>query len=91
MRNLTDRLKELGIPASAYLDIGYKTCAGYPRSYDHEEQDLRTFREWGFNYLRYDNCYVPFDNVTLENVYGRYARMADAIGAQAAKTNEAPF
>ncbi|KAF2648755.1 glycoside hydrolase family 27 protein [Lophiostoma macrostomum CBS 122681] len=91
MRNLTDRLKELGISASAYSDAGYKTCGGYPGSYGHEEQDLRTFRKWGFDYLKYDNCYIPFDNITQENVYGRYARMANTIAAEAMETKNAPF
>ena len=91
MRALTDKLKTLGISASAYSDAGYKTCAGYPGSYGHEEQDLETFSAWGFDYLKYDNCYIPFDSVTQENVYGRYERMAKAIAARAVKRNEKPF
>jgi alpha-galactosidase len=43
------------------------------------------------DYLKYDNCYIPFDNVTQENVYGRYARMSDAIEARAKKTNSPPI
>ncbi|KAG9197770.1 hypothetical protein G6514_001050 [Epicoccum nigrum] len=91
MRALTDKLKTLGISASAYSDAGYKTCAGYPGSYGHEEQDLETFSAWGFDYLKYDNCYIPFDAVTQENVYGRYERMAKAIAARAVNMNEQPF
>ena len=91
MRSLTDKLKALGISASAYSDAGYKTCAGYPGSYGHEEQDLQTFSDWGFDYLKYDNCYIPFDNITQENVYGRYQRMADAIAARAVEKKEHPF
>lgn len=91
MRNLTKKLRELGITASAYSDAGYKTCAGYPGSYGHEQQDLQTFRDWGFDYLKYDNCYIPFDNITQENVYGRYARMADAIAEESAQTEALPF
>ena len=91
MRALTDKLKTLGISASAYSDAGYKTCAGYPGSYGHEEQDLETFSAWGFDYLKYDNCYIPFDAVTQENVYGRYERMAKAIAARALNRNEKPF
>ena len=91
MLSLTDKLKALGISASAYSDAGYKTCAGYPGSYGHEEQDLQTFSDWGFDYLKYDNCYIPFDKITQENVYGRYQRMADAIANRAAEKNEDPF
>lgn len=91
MRSLTDKLRALGISASAYSDAGYKTCAGYPGSYGHEEEDLKTFSDWGFDYLKYDNCYIPFDNITQENVYGRYERMAQAIATRAAERDEQPF
>ena len=58
---------------------------------------------------RYDNCYIPYDNIStsnkssvrcssvlmrlsaMENEYGRYKRMADAIDQLAAKYNEKPF
>lgn len=57
IKNFTASIKALGISASAYSDSGYETCASYPGSWDHEEQDLKTWMEWGFNYLKYDNCY----------------------------------
>lgn len=41
--------------------------------------------------MKYDNCYIPYDNVTMENEYGRYKRMADAIDALARKYHEKPF
>ncbi|SPO04604.1 related to Probable alpha-galactosidase B [Cephalotrichum gorgonifer] len=91
MRNFTDTLKTLGIEAGIYGDAGYQTCGGYPGSYGHEEQDLKTWSDWGFTYLKYDNCYIPFDNVTQENVYGRYERMTVAIENLAKKTNTKPF
>ena len=88
---MTSKLKAMGITADAYSDAGYETCAGYPGSYGHEAQDLETWDEWGFNYLKYDNCYIPFDNVTQENVFGRYKRMSDAIAQRAQATNSTPF
>ncbi|KAK7177383.1 glycoside hydrolase family 27 protein, partial [Paraphaeosphaeria sporulosa] len=91
LRNVTLRLKDMGITASAYSDAGYRTCAGYPGSYGHEVEDLATFEDWGFDYLKYDNCFIPFDNVTQENVFGRYALMADAIASRSTKTKQPPF
>ncbi|KAK1763271.1 putative alpha-galactosidase B [Phialemonium atrogriseum] len=91
MRNLTDTLKAMGLQAGIYSDAGYKTCGGYPGSYGHEAQDLKTFDEWGFHYLKYDNCFIPFDNVTQENGYGRYKRMADAIEERAKGANSTLF
>jgi len=91
MKSFTSSLKKLGLRAGIYSDAGYRTCGGYPGSYGHEEQDLETFDNWGFDYLKYDNCYIPFDNVTQENVYGRYVRMSDAIAARAEKTKSKPI
>lgn len=41
--------------------------------------------------VKYDNCYIPYDNITMENEYGRYLRMANAIDEIAAKYNETAF
>jgi alpha-galactosidase len=90
MKQFTKSLKKLGFHAGIYSDAGYRTCAGYPGSFGNEAKDLETFAEWGFDYLKYDNCYIPFDNVTQENVYGRYKRMADAIDTRAKKTKSQP-
>jgi alpha-galactosidase len=82
MKSFTSKLKALGFKAGIYSDAGYRTCGGYPGSYGHEAQDVATFTNWGFEYLKYDNCYIPFDNVTQENVYGRYQRMRNAIDSR---------
>lgn len=91
MKYFTSAIRAKGVTASAYSDNGYQTCAGYPGSDGHEVQDLMTWTEWGFDYLKYDNCYIPFDNITQENMYGRYQRMADAISEVAKQTNNKPF
>lgn len=36
-----------------------QTCAGYPASIGYEDIDAETWAEWGIDYLKYDNCYVP--------------------------------
>ncbi|KAI0127193.1 alpha-galactosidase [Xylariales sp. AK1849] len=91
LKNFTATINAMNISASAYSDNGYQTCAGYPGAYGHEVQDLLTWQEWGFDYLKYDNCYIPFDNVTQQNMFGRYQRMADAIVQVAASTGQPPF
>jgi alpha-galactosidase len=88
----TKSINAYGISGSAYSSNGYKTCAGYPGAYGHELQDLETWRSWGWTELvKYDNCYIPYDNITMENEYGRYRRMLDAITTLAAKYDEKPF
>lgn len=52
------------------------TCAGYTASYDFEEQDAKTFAEWGIDYLKYDYCHAPSDSAIAHK---RYKKMADAL------------
>ena len=47
-------------PAWFYSSPGPKTCAGYEGSLGHEEQDAKTYAEWGIDYLKYDLCsFIP--------------------------------
>ncbi|KAH7912366.1 glycoside hydrolase family 27 protein [Hygrophoropsis aurantiaca] len=90
MKNMTDQLHALGFQAGIYSDSGWFTCAGYPGSYSHELQDAMTFQSWGFDFLKYDNCAIPFDDVIREGIVGKYQRMADAL-ATVAKTTGTTF
>ena len=56
MRALTDSIHALGLKAGIYTSPGPLTCAGFTGSYQHEEQDARTFADWGFDFLKYDWC-----------------------------------
>ncbi len=31
-------------------------CAGFEGSFNHEDQDAKTFAKWGIDYLKYDWC-----------------------------------
>ncbi|KAI7548792.1 hypothetical protein KC331_g4194, partial [Hortaea werneckii] len=85
---LSSQVNQCGVQLAAYVDNGYQTCAGYPGSYGRELQDLRTWHSWGMSYLKYDNCYIPADNITQENIFGRFQRMSDAIADFAEETNK---
>src|SRR5690349_410931 len=50
----------LGLKLGIYEDAGTATCAGYPGSYGHEQQDARLFASWGVDYLKEDWCNIPF-------------------------------
>jgi len=56
MKGLTDYIHGKGLKAGIYISPGPTTCAGYTGSYQHEQQDIRTFAEWGFDFLKYDWC-----------------------------------
>ncbi|GAB1732738.1 hypothetical protein NU195Hw_g7334t1 [Hortaea werneckii] len=84
---LSSHVNQCGVRLAACGDNGYQTCAGYPGSYGRELQDLQTWHSWGMSYLKYDNCYIPADNITQENMFGRFQRMSDAIAEFARDTN----
>ena len=47
MRALADYLHDRNLSLGLYTDVGTTTCGGQPGSYQHEEQDARTFAAWG--------------------------------------------
>ena len=60
MKALADYVHSKGLKIGIYSGPGPKTCAGYEGSLGHEEQDAKTYAEWGFDYLKYDLCsFIP--------------------------------
>ena len=59
MQSLADYVHSLDLKLGIYSDRGTRTCAGRPGSFEHEVQDAQTYAEWGIDYLKYDNCYLP--------------------------------
>jgi len=56
MKALADYVHAKGLKLGIYSSPGPKTCAGFAGSWGHEEQDARTYAEWGIDYLKYDLC-----------------------------------
>jgi alpha-galactosidase len=56
MKALADYVHAKGLKLGIYSGPGTKTCAGFEASYNHEEQDARTWAAWGIDYLKYDWC-----------------------------------
>jgi alpha-galactosidase len=56
MKALTDYVHSKGLKIGIYSGPGPLTCAQFPASYNHEEQDAKTWAAWGFDYLKYDWC-----------------------------------
>jgi alpha-galactosidase len=59
---VADYVHSLGLKFGIYEDARTQTCAGYPGSLGHESQDAQTFADWGVDYLKYDQCNIPFSN-----------------------------
>ncbi|KAG8791686.1 hypothetical protein FRC16_000327 [Serendipita sp. 398] len=88
--SVASKVHSLGLLLGIYGDAGTLTCAGYPGSLGYENIDAATFAEWGVDYLKYDNCYVP-SNWTDNSNYAdwgqsnsakRFRQMGTALAAQ---------
>ncbi len=80
MKALADHVHSKGLKIGIYSSPGPKTCAGYEGSYQHEEQDARTYAAWGFDYLKYDWCSA--DQVyKSSDMPAVYKKMGDALKA----------
>ncbi|KAK7044907.1 alpha-galactosidase [Favolaschia claudopus] len=91
MKGLTDQIHALGFKTGIYSDSGWFTCAGYPGSFMNELRDATTFQDWGFDYLKYDNCNIPYDDIIREGIVGKYQRMADALATLSKTSGKPPF
>ncbi len=78
MKALADYVHGKGLKIGIYSSPGPKTCGGYEGSYGHEQQDARTYAQWGFDYLKYDWCSAGriYGNRDLQAVY---QKMGDAL------------
>ncbi|MDF3293087.1 NEW3 domain-containing protein [Streptomyces silvisoli] len=56
IKGVADYVHARGLKLGIYESAGTMTCAGYPGSLGHEQQDANSFAAWGVDYLKYDNC-----------------------------------
>lgn len=56
MKALADYVHSRGLKLGIYSSPGPRTCAEFEGSYQHEEQDAKTYAEWGVDLLKYDWC-----------------------------------
>ena len=58
------------------VDLGTKTCGGYPGTLGHIQTDAQTFADWGVDMLKLDGCYAS------EEIYDTgYPNMTKALNA----------
>lgn len=56
MKAVADYVHSKGLKLGIYADIGTRTCAGFPGTAGHFQQDMDTFASWGVDYLKLDGC-----------------------------------
>jgi alpha-galactosidase len=83
MKALADYVHSKGLKIGIYSGPGTKTCAGYPASLGHEEQDAKTYAEWGIDYLKYDLCSFIPDVMEKQPPDDKAARMKLMVDAYA--------
>ena len=73
MKALAEYIHNRGLKFGIYSSPGPKTCAGYEGSYQHEEQDAKTYAAWGVDYLKYDWCSASqvYDYHSMPAVYAK--------------------
>jgi len=82
MKALADYVHSKGLKLGIYSGPGTRTCAGYPASLGHEEQDAKMFAAWGIDYLKYDWCSAGrmYKNEALQPVYQKMGVALQATG-----------
>ena len=82
MKALADYVHSKGLKLGIYSSPGPRTCAGYPASYGHEEQDAKMFASWGIDYLKYDWCSAAmiYKNEDLQPVYQKMGEALESTG-----------
>ncbi|KUJ17891.1 alpha-galactosidase [Mollisia scopiformis] len=79
MAAVADEIHRQGLLFGMYSSAGEMTCARYEGSLDWEDNDAKSFANWGVDYLKYDNCYHMGRFGTPKISFDRYKVMWDAI------------
>jgi alpha-galactosidase len=82
MKALSAYVHSMGLKLGIYSSPGPRTCAGYPASYGHEQQDANIFASWGIDYLKYDWCSAGsiYKNESLQPIYQKMGEALHATG-----------
>ena len=75
MKALADYVHSKGLKLGLYSSPGPWTCAGFEGSYNHEQQDAKTWAAWGIDYVKYDWCsaaamFQPTDEHAVYQIMG---------------------
>lgn len=82
MKALVDYVHARGLKFGLYSSPGLVTCAGYLGSHGHEEQDAKTFAQWGVDLLKYDWCFAAMSLYkTQPEMQALFQKMGEALQA----------
>jgi alpha-galactosidase len=87
MKALADYVHSKGLKIGIYSGPGPRTCGGYLGSYQHEEQDAKTYAAWGIDYLKYDLC--SYHEIMQKEAPGDQAKQYQMMRAAYEKMHKA--
>ncbi|MFL6429346.1 MAG: glycoside hydrolase family 27 protein [Acidobacteriaceae bacterium] len=87
MKALADYVHSKGLKIGIYSGPGPRTCGGYLGSYQHEEQDAKTYAAWGIDYLKYDLC--SYGEIMKKTAPGDQAKQYQMMRAAYEKMHKA--
>ena len=74
MKKLGDWLHGNGLKFGIYSSPGPTTCGNFLGSYEHEQQDAKTYADWGIDYLKYDWCSYDGIHNKMDSSLGSYQK-----------------
>jgi alpha-galactosidase len=80
MKALAGYLHDKGLKLGIYSSPGFRTCAGFEGSLNHEAQDAGAFAAWGIDYLKYDWCTAALA-YRDDQMQAAYQKMGEALRA----------
>ena len=80
MKAIGDYIHSKGLKFGIYECRGFKTCAGLPGSFNHEEADMNTFASWGVDYIKLDGCYAEKNGRLSSVELALYSQSIDKTG-----------
>jgi alpha-galactosidase len=80
MKALADYVHGKGLKLGIYSSPGFRTCAGFEGSLNHEAADASAFAAWGIDYLKYDWCTAPLA-YEVSQMQAAYQKMGEALAA----------
>ncbi len=82
MKALAAYVHSKGLKIGIYSSPGPKTCGGYEGSFQHEEQDAKTYASWDIDFLKYDWCSATqvYDYHSMPAVYAKMGAALQATG-----------
>ncbi|XP_077518801.1 alpha-N-acetylgalactosaminidase-like [Amblyomma americanum] len=78
IKHMADFMHARGLKLGIYGDVGTKTCAGYPGSFNALYADAQTFASWEVDMVKMDGCYAGIRD--FERLYSEFNRAINQTG-----------